>query len=189
MHFKWTRARPLATTFDIYPIKLLVKQYLRRSKVSIDPFARDKRWATYTNDLNPDTLAEYHMDVLDFLKSFRNDGVRVDLALFDPPFSPRQMKEVYESIGLTMTHYDTRRTAGWTKERNVLAALVEVGGFVISFGWNSVGMGRQRGFEPVEGVLICHGAGHNDTIVLVERKIREQAHLYQSDTHAPEHDG
>ena len=179
MDFHWTSARPLAETFNIYPIKMLVKRYLRASKVSIDPFARNKRWATYTNDLNPHTKAEYHLDALVFLEQFRNDGVRVDLALFDPPFSPRQMKEMYDSIGLKMTHYDTRRTANWTKERDVLRDMVEIGGFVVSFGWNSVGMGRRRGFEPVEGWLVCHGAAHNDTIVLVEKKVSEQTTFHR----------
>lgn len=42
---------------------------------------------------------------------------------------------------------------------------------VISCGWNSAGMGIGRGFEIVEILLVCHGAAHNDTIVVVERRI------------------
>lgn len=61
-------AMPSADTFDIAPIGDLVKRYLSQSKISIDPFARNKRWATYTNDLNPITDAEYHMMASDFLK-------------------------------------------------------------------------------------------------------------------------
>lgn len=35
------------------PIGEMVQRYLKAAKISCDPFARNKRWATYTNDLNP----------------------------------------------------------------------------------------------------------------------------------------
>ena len=41
---------------------------------------------------------------------------------------------------------------------------------VISCGWNSTGMGKARGYEIEEILLVNHGAAHNDTIVMVERK-------------------
>ena len=49
-------------TFSVKPIGEFVQRYLKESKVSIDPFARNKRWATHTNDINPKTEAEHHMD-------------------------------------------------------------------------------------------------------------------------------
>jgi len=42
---------------------------------------------------------------------------------------------------------------------------------VLSFGWNSVGMGITRGYEIVEILLVCHGGAHNDTICIAEKKI------------------
>ena len=60
-------AMPNPDTFSIPPIGGFVKKYLSQSRVSVDPFARNKRWATYTNDLNPETEAEYHMKANDFL--------------------------------------------------------------------------------------------------------------------------
>src|SRR5689334_12284755 len=92
-------AFPSAATFDIPPICGLVKTYLRGSKVSVDPFARNKRWATFTNDLNPETAAESHLDSAEFLESLASAGVQADLVLFDPPYSPRQIKECYDGIG------------------------------------------------------------------------------------------
>jgi hypothetical protein len=41
---------------------------------------------------------------------------------------------------------------------------------VLSFGWNSAGMGKKYGFEQIEIMLVCHGAAHNDTICLAERR-------------------
>jgi hypothetical protein len=54
---------------------------------------------------------------------------------------------------------------------NPLANKIKVGGYCISFGWNSNGMGKNRGFEIVEILLVSHGGHHNDTIVTVERKV------------------
>lgn len=41
---------------------------------------------------------------------------------------------------------------------------------VLSFGWNTVGMGKNRGFEIIEIMLVCHGGAHNDTICLAEKR-------------------
>ena len=49
-----------------------------------------------------------------------------------------------------------------------------VGGVVLSFGWNSNGMGAPAGFKVVEVLLCRHGGGHNDTICLAE--VRRQMH-------------
>jgi len=46
-------------------------------------------------------------------------------------------------------------------------------GIVVSFGWNSGGIGKKYGFEIEEILLVPHGGSHNDTIVTVERKIKE----------------
>ncbi len=50
--------------------------------------------------------------------------------------------------------------------------MIKVGGYAISFGWNSSGFGKKRGFEIIEILLVAHGGRHNDTIVTVERKVQ-----------------
>ncbi len=164
-------AFPDSETFNITPIRGLVKFYLSRSKISIDPFARNKRWATYTNDLNPETAAQYHMDSSDYLEMLVAEDIQADLVLFDPPYSPRQIKECYDGIGLKMKQEDAWRTNGWKRERKAIAQLVRPDGFVISFGWHSNGIGRYHGFEIEEIMQVCHGWGHNDTICMVEKKV------------------
>lgn len=67
---------PNADTFSVKPIGEFVQRYLAASKVSIDPFARNKRWATHTNDLNPDTSAQHHLDATDFLAQLKSGGLR-----------------------------------------------------------------------------------------------------------------
>lgn len=54
------------------------------------------------------------------------------------------------------------------------------GGIVLSFGWNSIGMGNKRGYELLEGLLVCHGPGHNDTICIAEKKL--QSTLFDVET-------
>ena len=177
MNFQRVWAMPDSDTFNIAPIGGLVKRYLSQSKVSIDPFARNKRWATYTNDLNRETDAEYHVDILDFLLMLKAKDVIADLVLFDPPYSPRQIKECYDSIGRKMGQLDAMRT-NWQPERNLINDILSINGFVISCGWNSMGMGQKWPYAFVEGFLVCHGVGHNDTIVMVEQKVAYQAKLF-----------
>lgn len=54
-----------------------------------------------------------------------------------------------------------------------MAKVIQPGGKVITFSYNSSGMGKKRGFELTRILLVCHGAEHNDTICTVERKINE----------------
>jgi len=81
------------------------------------------------------------------------------------------MKEIYQGIGidkLSMT--DTQRLGRWTKEKHLLDELLNEKGIVLSFGWNTLGMGKMRGFEIIEIMLVSHGGAHNDTICMAERR-------------------
>lgn len=43
-------------------------------------------------------------------------------------------------------------------------------GYVLSFGWNSTGLGKKRGFSLVDLLVINHGGSHNDTICIAEER-------------------
>lgn len=163
-------AMPSAETFDIRPIGEFVRGYLARSTVSIDPFARNRDWATYTNDINPSTTAQSHQDAEAFIRKLADDGVKADLAMFDPPYSPRQVSEHYKAAGVQVTGEDTQNGRLYRRVRNALADIMLPGGVVLSFGWQSVGMGIGRGYDLIETMLVAHGGGHNDTICIAERK-------------------
>lgn len=167
-------AMPCADTFDIPIIAAKVKECLKRSTVSIDPFARNKNWATYTNDLNPQTLAQSHLDAIDFLESLVDRDIKADLLIFDPPYSPRQISECYQAAGLKAGMRDTQNARLYSACRNAALKVLTDDAIVISCGWNSSGMGTGRGFELVEILLVCHGGAHNDTIVTVEKRIPVQ---------------
>lgn len=164
-------AMPNSDTFSVPPIGEFVKRYLKESTISVDPFSRNKRWATHTNDLNLKTEAEHHMDAEEFLKMLALRGVKCDLAIMDPPYSPRQISECYKSVGLEVGMKETQSALLYQRVRNALIPVLSDNAMVLSFGWNSVGMGKKHGFEIEEILLCCHGGAHNDTICLAERKL------------------
>jgi hypothetical protein len=161
---------PNADTFLVPPIGQFVRKYLSQSRISVDPFARNYVWTTYTNDLNPATAAQYHMDAEDFCHMLQEQGVQADLAIFDPPYSPRQIAECYAGVGKQATTEDTQNARLYRRVRDALDPLVAPDGIVLSFGWNSVGMGQGRNYDQIEVMLVAHGGAHNDTICLAERK-------------------
>lgn len=59
---------------------------------------------------------------------------------------------------------------GRTKKKEI-SRIVKRGGKVITFGWNSGGIGQKYGFEIERILLVPHGGWHNDTICVVERKV------------------
>jgi hypothetical protein len=167
-------AMPNAETFTVPVIGDWVSRHIAQSKVSVDPFARDKRWATYTNDLNPDTAAEYHMEAREFLQMLVERGVKADLLIFDPPYSPRQIAEVYQQIGRKCSLEDTQNARLYAECKRLLTLLAAPGCVALSFGWNSSGMGSPWTQEDV--ILVCHGSAHNDTIC-----VKDVLHSKQED--------
>lgn len=160
---KW--AMPNKWTFTIKPIRELLQQEMTTG-LWIDPFAGENSPASITNDLNPRRPTTYHMNALDFLKMF--DDNSVDGVLYDPPYSPRQVKECYDNIGAEVK-WDGRMTF-WSDTKNEIERIIRPGGKVICFGWSSMGCGKSRGFEMQRILLVPHGGTKNDTICTVEKK-------------------
>lgn len=161
---KW--AMPSKNTFEIKPIKEMLTDEMQDG-LWIDPFANRNTLANITNDLNPEFDTDYHMDALDFLKMFKDCSV--DGILYDPPFSPRQVSECYKSIGYEVTQ-DTTKASFWSNQKREISRILKPGGKVITFGWNSGGIGKTNGFEIKRILLVPHGGWHNDTICTVEVK-------------------
>lgn len=162
-------AMPSMNTFSIKPIGQLIQVYLKGK--SIDPFANSSRLASVTNDLNPEFGTDYTLDAIEFLTMFDNESV--DFVFYDPPYSRRQVSECYKGVGREVTGEDTR--SDWnTKHKVEIRRILAVGGISMSFGWNSNGIGGSD-MEQLEFMSVAHGGLHNDTLVMVERKL--QGHL------------
>ncbi len=169
MDTKFSRvwAMPNADTFKVKPIREFVDRWMCDG-VTVDPFARNLVYpgTAYTNDLNPSTSAQYHMDAVAFLAMLVGQGVEADTIIFDPPYSPRQITECYQAAGLKATMQDTQSARFKKACREVIRTLCKPGTVVLSFGWNSVGMGKL--FTTNEIMLVSHGGDHNDTICMAE---------------------
>jgi hypothetical protein len=161
-------AMPNRNTFKCKPIGCFVQKYLKSCGTSIDPFAGDCGWATYTNDLNEKTGAMFHLSALNFLRELRSNGVVADCVLFDPPYSRHQIVETYKSYGMDVPY---RGFGAWKKEKNIADELLVSGGVFLHFGWHTNGMGKKRGYEIEEILIVAHGGGHYDTLCMAERKL------------------
>lgn len=170
-----TWSMPNSQTFKIKSIKELIKKYVKETDYVLDPFANDcsikneikcKRYIS--NDLDTSFNTDYHLEAQDFMKLF--DDNSIDVVLYDPPYSSRQVKECYQKLNRTVTMQDTQ-SGYFTKFKFEIARVLKPGGICISFGWNSNGIGKKYGFEIIEILIVAHGSRHNDTLVTVERKI------------------
>ena len=142
-------AMPNKRTFQIKPIKELIKTEMGVEKwLDLFPYPFEKDAVTVLSGITDDSLM----------------GV-----LFDPPYSPRQLKECYDSLGQSLTSLDTSNHT-WKVWKDETARVIKKNGKVICFGWNSNGLGINRGFILERILLVAHGGNHNDTIVTVEKK-------------------
>jgi len=162
---------PNKNTFEVKPIHDLIEEELTEG-TWIDPFANKNKTATITNDLNTAFDTDYHLDALDFFKLFGDESV--DGVLYDPPYSPRQVSECYNEVGYSVT-WDTTKASFWGNHKRQISRIVKIGGKVITFGWNSGGIGYKYGFEIKRILIVPHGGWHNDTICTVEVKTHNGA--------------
>jgi len=138
-------AQPNKNTFTIKPIKRFIEKY--RKGVVVEPF--------------PYPFTE---DALQYLKRLP-DG-QADVILLDAPYSQRQLKEVYENIG--GYHYQMDASY-WSNINAECWRILKPGGVCLKFGWNSSKINHMA--EIIDGMIVCHGGMHNDTIITVQKKV------------------
>jgi len=166
-------AMPSAHTFQIRPIRHLINRYVGSGKGWVDPFAGENSPAEWTNDLNPNKPTRFHLEAIEFCKQLEGE---YEGALYDPPYSLRQIMECYDGIGLPVDkQWATKKL--YTDVKSELARKVRLGGLAICCGWNTIGLGKKRGFRLIEVLIVCHGRLHNDTLVTVEQKVHQQERL------------
>lgn len=160
---------PSGETFKIKPIRELLGRRVLGTELWLDPFAGRNTIATMRNDLNPECCTEYCQDALAFLEWFDNDFA--DGVLFDPPYSITQAAQLYKMYGKDRLKVSVSNMKYWASIKNEMARVIKPGGMAICCGWSSMGLGKSRGFEMREVLLVPHGGMKNDTIVTVEFKL------------------
>jgi hypothetical protein len=141
-------AMPSHQTFTIKPFKELIEKEL--GSEYIDPFPYP-----------------FKQDAIEYLKTIEDNSK--NYLVFDPPYSQRQLREMYDNNGLSLDN--PMNNSYWANCRKEISRIIKKNGKVISFGWNSNGIGKKYGFEITKVVLVAHGSQHNDTIATVEMKI------------------
>ena len=154
----------------------IIREFLKKYSVGknwADPFCGQSTICEFRNDLDPDNIfATHHLEAVDFLDSIskqHGEGFRLDGVVFDPPYSLSAVSMFYKGIGLKFKGKENP-TGGFPIAKDIISRLVKPSGIVISFGWNSNGMGKKRGFNIIEILLLAHGGNANDTIITVEQK-------------------
>ena len=154
---------PSKWTFTMPPVVKLLAEYDVATLDFADPFAGENSTVKFTNDIEGRGNLSQD-DGLHFLTRFSANAL--DGVLFDPPYSVEQCLRKY-----TSKHGGTAgRAEYWAKCKIEIARIIRPGGYCFSFGWDSTGVGKTRGFEIEEILLLCHGACHNDTIITIDRK-------------------
>lgn len=181
-------AMPNKNTFTIKPIKNFIvdniKEYSKdkNSITIIDPFANncsikdvlEKELPNInivyiSNDLDPSMNTDYNMDALDFLKLMNKKNIKADIILHDAPFTARQVSESYKKLGMSV-NMETTQSSFWGNLKKEIANISKHNSLVFSFGYNSGGIGKTKGYEILKILLTAHGGAHNDTISVLEIK-------------------
>ena len=146
--------------------------------IMIDPFARNsfttREHYCITNDLNEEMPTGFHLEANDFLEVMLDKlgPGSVDLIVFDPPYTLRQLRDLYENIGADLEIWQVQNM--WGRAKDAAAKLLRTNGFFISLGYHTHGLGRYRGFQKEEIHIMesFHSPDAYDILVTVERKIQ-----------------
>lgn len=163
LSFSIAWAMPSRWTFEIPPIRKFVERHTTGASCIVDPFAGQSTLAHHRNDLGMGGK-EAHV----FLDDLLREGIRADVVIFDPPYSPHQISECYRGIGKKAHTRDTQNGRLYRVVRERLRDMLIDGGIALSFGWQSSGMTSKWDAEEV--LLVQHGGAHNDTICVAQRK-------------------
>ena len=172
-----------AEPFKMKMVRQLIDKYIDlrtrelefNTPLIVDPFAREcfltnGNYNAITNDLNPEFKTDYNMEANDFGELLLQQKTKIDLIVFDPPYTLGLLKTHYEGIGEDLKLWQTRNM--WGRGKDALAACVQLGGYVISLGYHTHGFGKHRGFKKRE-IITIEQAGNPDKynlLVTVEKK-------------------
>ena len=112
-------------------------------------------------DIDKNVPADYYMEAFEFVNFAKEQGMKFDTIVLDPPYNLRKSREKYGG----------RYIGSFTKIKNALLPLMNDGCIVISYGYDTVGMSKCRGFEKIGVCVVCHNGDHNDTLCVVEKLI------------------
>ena len=108
-------------------------------------------------DMNKEMKANWYGDAFEFITT---TDMKFDTIILDPPYNLRKAREKYKG----------KYMGSYTKIKNEIQRILNDNARILSYGYDSYGMGKKRGFEKIAICLVCHGGDHNDTICIAEEK-------------------
>ena len=161
IEFTYLMQPPRKYTFEMPKLKEWTENYCKgkvlnlfagKTKLNVDEYRID-----LSSEFNPD----YVGDAYEFITT---TVLKFDTIIFDPPYNLRKSREKYNGNYI----------GSLTKIKNELIKILNPGGRILSYGYDSVGMSKSRGFKKIAICLVCHSGDHNDTICVVEEKIENK---------------
>jgi hypothetical protein len=125
-----------------------------------DPFARNCQLATFTNDLDENTMADENKPAIEFLQQFETDSM--DYVIFDPPFSQRQSDDHYDGIGNNLYASDGKMISDCLDEA---ARIIKPHGYLLKFGYNCNTFHHNMVLVKLWIIQKVHRTHNNSTIV------------------------
>jgi hypothetical protein len=159
--FEYLNQPPKRYTFEMPKLRVWLESQCKGKVLNL--FAGTTKLAVdeIRNDIDQNVPADYHMDSYEFVLMAIKNGWKFDTIVLDPPYNMRKSREKYEG----------RWIGSFTKIKNLIPQLCADNAIVITFGYDTTGMSKSRGFEKIGICLICHNGDHHDTLCVVERKV------------------
>jgi hypothetical protein len=144
-------------TFSVKPIRDWVERSCEGNVLNLFAGKTLLNVNEIRNDLDLEIPANFHLDALDFLRSWK--GPRFHTILLDPPYAYRKSMELYKGIVCSP----------FRQLKDAIGNCIQPEGIVITFGYHSIVMGKTRGYDLERLALFSHGGAIHDTIASIER--------------------
>jgi len=168
LSFTYIEAPPTKWTFEPDSVRRFVESQLEGRVLNL--FAGETKLRhsgeIVRNDLDEKREADVHIDATQCRKHF--EDCSFNTVVLDPPYNVRKAREKYEGEYM----------GAFKRVKNQVQHLVEPGGRVITFGYDSTGMSKSRGYEKEHISLLNHKGDHNDTICTIERRVNRSLSDY-----------
>jgi len=129
-------------TFSIKPIRNWVEINSKGKVLNLFAGKTKLNLNEYRVDADKTMVADWYGDAYDFVKQCK---MKFDTIILDPPYAYRKSMEMYNG----------HKASKFNQVKDNLKNVLNKNGRVITFGYHSVSMGKNRGFEQERILLIA----------------------------------
>jgi len=175
MKFTYMKTPLYRYTFKNRRVREWVEQHVEGFTLNLFAGKYELDCKEVRNDIRIDMEADYHLDALDFVMGWGGDKFKT--VVLDPPYAYRKSMEMYDSA----------ISSRFNQVKNHILNILAPNGIVITFGYHSNVMGKNRGFKQEHILLMSHSGAIHDSIAVIERKddglTREEVATFFSPSH------